>query len=294
MTALSNELRNRIDELSGDNLSGASEILDRAIALLMEVQGAAGPVRAVARALCEAQPSMAGIWNAGLHAVAGRENPAIFTTFAARVGRAERALIRVGLEFFEAGTNAPLRLATLSFSRTTAALITALSETREVRVACAEGRPMLEGRRMAAALAAAGVRVTFYTDAALGQALGAIDALLVGADAITPDAVINKSGTRLLAAAAAHQGVPVYIAASREKFVSQAVSLQLAVREGHADEVWPTPPGAIEIRNPYFEPTPLDLVASVITDAGVIGSGLVPEVCEASSNVRWVAELLGS
>ncbi|MGE0446981.1 MAG: hypothetical protein AB7P99_17270 [Vicinamibacterales bacterium] len=293
MTALPRELQKRIDEIAGDRLAGASEILDRAIALLLDVQAADGPVRAVARALCDAQPSMAGMWNAGLHAVAGREDPSVFTAFTARVNRAERALIRVGLEFFEAGANAPLRLATFSFSRTAAALITALSETREVRVAAAEGRPMLEGRRMATALAAAGARVTFYTDAALGQALGAVDAVLVGADAITPDAVINKSGTRLLAAAAAHQGVPVYVAASREKFVSQAVSLQLAVREGHADEVWPTPPAGVEIRNPYFEPTPLDLVASVITDTGVIGAGLVPEVCEASSNVRWVAELLG-
>jgi translation initiation factor 2B subunit (eIF-2B alpha/beta/delta family) len=235
---------------------------------------------------------MAGVWNAALQAAASAANPAAFAAFAARVSRSEQAIIRFGLECFEAGAGGPLRLATFSFSRTTVAVITALSESREVRVACAEGRPMGEGQRMATALAAAGIDVTYYTDAAIGQALGAVDAVVIGADAITPHAVINKSGTRLLAAAAAHQGVPVHVVAGREKFVSQAVSLQLAVREGAADEVWPAPPPRVEVRNAYFEPTPLDLITSVITDSGVIGAALIPEVCEAAPNSRMLEELL--
>jgi translation initiation factor 2B subunit (eIF-2B alpha/beta/delta family) len=286
-------LRAAVDQIASDRLSGASEILEQANALLAATLAANGPVRALARAICDAQPSMASLWNAALHAVAATHNPSVFEMFMARTARSDRSVVRFSLECFDGGrAGAPLRLATLSFSRTVATVITAFSESREVRVACAEGRPALEGRRLAAALAAAGIGVTYFTDAALGQALGAVDAVLVGADAVTPQAVMNKCGTRMLAAAALQQGVPVYVVASRDKFVSQAVSLQLAVREGAPDEVWDTPPPGVTVRNPYFEPTPIDLLTSVITDTGIIGAALVPDVCESSADPAVLAELL--
>jgi translation initiation factor 2B subunit (eIF-2B alpha/beta/delta family) len=34
------------------------------------------------------------------------------------------------------------------------------------------------------------------------------------------------------------------------------------------------------VRNPYFESTPFDLVAAVISDIGVLGTGMIPDVCE--------------
>ncbi len=39
-----------------------------------------------------------------------------------------------------------------------------------------------------------------------------------------PDWFLNKTGTRMLAASAAQQGVPVYVVATRDKFVSPAVA----------------------------------------------------------------------
>jgi translation initiation factor 2B subunit (eIF-2B alpha/beta/delta family) len=76
----------------------------------------------------------------------------------------------------------------------------------------------------------------------------------------------------MLAAAAAQQGVPLYVVATRDKFVSHGVAGRLVVREGAASEVWEAPPAGVTVRNPYFESTPLELVASLITDIGVIGS----------------------
>ena len=102
---------------------------------------------------------------AALQATASTADPARFRAFVTRIERGQRAVIRFGLEYFDAGASAPLRLATLSFSRMTVALIVALSESREVRVACAEGRPMLEGQRMAAALAGAGIDVRLHVAA---------------------------------------------------------------------------------------------------------------------------------
>jgi translation initiation factor 2B subunit (eIF-2B alpha/beta/delta family) len=47
--------------------------------------------------------------------------------------------------------------------------------------------------------------------------VGEADLVLVGADAVTPEAVVNKAGTRLLALAARAAGVPVCVAADSGK-----------------------------------------------------------------------------
>jgi translation initiation factor 2B subunit (eIF-2B alpha/beta/delta family) len=141
-------------------------------------------------------------------------------------------------------------------------------------------------------MAAAAIPVTYYLDAAIGHALQDADAVLVGADAVGPEWVLNKSGTRLLAAAAAEQGVPVYVAATRDKFIGAPVAERLVIREGAPDEVWHDAPPGIEVRNPYFEAVPLDLVTAILTDTGVVGSPLVPQVCASAYDAAAVAALV--
>ena len=144
---------------------------------------------------------------------------------------------------------------------------------------------------MAARLATLKIPVTCYTDAALGDALVDADAVIVGADAVGPEWFLNKIGTRMLAASASQQGVPVYVVASRDKFVSPPLADRLVVREGASSEVWDTPPAGVIVRNPYFEATPLDLVTTVISDIGLLGAGMIPDVCGAMLDDRTV-ELL--
>jgi translation initiation factor 2B subunit (eIF-2B alpha/beta/delta family) len=84
----------------------------------------------------------------------------------------------------------------------------------------------------------------------------------------------------MLAAAAGQQGVPVYIVASRDKFVGRGVAERLEMREGTAEEVWKGPPAGIAVRNPYFEHIPLELVSSLITDIGLLGAATAAEVCK--------------
>ena len=197
------------------------------------------------------------------------------------MARSGDALARFARECFSVDDASPLRVVTISLSRSVITVIDAIRQARTVRVSCSESRPALEGRRLASRLAALGVPVTCFSDAAIGHALAAADAVLLGADAVGPEWFLNKSGTRMLAAAAARQGVPVYLVATRDKFVGHAVGARLAIREGSAGEVWESPPAGVEVRNPYFESTPLDLVTSVISDAGLLGAGMVPDVCNA-------------
>ena len=278
--------------MAEDRESGASALLARAIAVLADALAAGIPIRPVAREVCRAQPSMAPMWNAALEAIRAEDSPARFDRFASRVARAAAAMARFGAEHLAGpDESGPLRLVTISQSGSVAAVLEAIHQQRPLQVSCSEGRPALEGRRMAAELAQRGIAVTFYSDAAVGHAVEGANAVLVGADAISPDWFLNKSGTLTLASAASVRGVPVYVVASRDKFVAPQVASRLIIREGAPNEIWDAPPARVTVRNPYFEPTPLDLVAGVISDAGVLGAGMIGDVCRSMHDAKTMAAL---
>lgn len=278
--------RDRIAHLAADRVSGASEILARTIDILREALAADADVLSIARALVRAQPSMAPVWNAALAALAARDDARCFETFARRVAGAPSALRRVTRELF--GINdvfkargASLHVITVSYSGSVLSVLESLAAVRPLEVSCSEGRPAMEGRALAARLAAAGITVTCTTDAAIAQALTSGDAVLVGADAVTAGWFLNKAGTRMLVAAASAERVPVYVVASRDKFASAAVASRLTIREGAASEVWTDPPPGVRVRNVYFEPTRLEEVTGIITEDGLLDASMAREICVA-------------
>ena len=279
------ELAKRVASLAADNRSGASALVTQAIEILQDArQESVTMVESVASALCAAQTSMAPIWNAA--AVALRpDGAAAVQHYAEQVRRAPRALARFAVDLLLSGSpGVSLSVATVSSSSAVHGCLSALSERCRLRVLCAEGRPMWEGRELAASLADEGIATTLCTDAAIGARLDRVDAVLVGADAVSAGWFINKCGTRQVAAVAEGVGVPVYVVAGRDKFIGPPLADMLELTGGLAVEVWNSPPVGVTVENPYFERVPISGVASVITDTGVIGPGSVADVC--SSLVR--------
>jgi translation initiation factor 2B subunit (eIF-2B alpha/beta/delta family) len=280
--------RAAIDRLAADDRSGASELLERAIQVLRgAASGDPAALPAIARAVGDAQPGMAPFWNAACAALGEADDPGALDRFERRWRRAGRALTRVAADLLvPAGTDS-LHVTTCSFSGTVLAILRAVAPRTALRVACAEGRPALEGRRLAASLAQAGIAVEFYTDAGLAGPVWAGDprsrVVLVGADAVAPGWFVNKTGTGLLAAAASVAGVPVYLAATRDKLVNELVAglVRLAPREAAA--VWDAPPPGVSVRNLVLEKVPIDLATAVITDAAVLTGPMIAEACRASS-----------
>jgi translation initiation factor 2B subunit (eIF-2B alpha/beta/delta family) len=230
---------------------------------------------------------MAPIWNAALAACAP-DGAVRLEHFVRRVERAPAAIARFAMDCFASFSHSPLRIVTLSCS---GSVLHALGALASIHVSCSESRPALEGRRLAETLVARGVPVTYYGDAAIGDALADAHAVVIGADAIGPEWFLNKSGTRMLAASASHQGIPVYVVASRDKFVSAAVAERLDVREEAPSEIWAAAPQHVTVRNPYFERIPIELVTTAITDLGLLGAAMIPDVC-ASIHDRATVELL--
>jgi translation initiation factor 2B subunit (eIF-2B alpha/beta/delta family) len=142
---------------------------------------------------------------------------------------------------------------------------------REPRVIVGEGRPLFEGRALAAALAAAAIPVWVVVDAALPLLLSQVHMVWLGADAVTDQGVVNKVGSFAAALAAREHSVPVYALAMRRKFLP-ATTAALTIAEMPPAEVWKTPAEGVRPRNIYFEVVPLPLVRGVVVEDAVLGA----------------------
>lgn len=164
-------------------------------------------------------------------------------------------------------------IATLSNSATVRdALIEAQSVGRSPRVLIAEGRPGLEGRRMAGELARHGIPVWLVVDAALPLLISQARMVWLGADAITDRGAVNKVGSFAAALAAREHSVPVYALAQRRKFLP-ATTVALRIAEMPSHEVWDAAPEGVKPRNVYFELVPLPLLRGVVVEDAVLPPG---------------------
>lgn len=151
-------------------------------------------------------------------------------------------------------------------SSTALAVIKLAARTRDVRVIADITEPREQGVKTARELAAMGIPVTLIVDNASGYLMRETDLCLVGADALREEGLVNKTGTYLLALAAADNGVPFYVAASRFKL---DVREEIEIEERPAEEVIDLKVPGITVRNPAFDITPWRYVTAVIMEGGV-------------------------
>ena len=162
-------------------------------------------------------------------------------------------------------------IATLSSSAIVReAFLAAKREGREPRALVAEGRPRLEGRALAAALATAGIPVWLVADAALPLLLSHAALLWLGADAVTEAGVINKIGSFAAALAAREHSVACYALAGRRKFLP-AGTPALRIMEMPPAEVWESPAPGVQPRNVYFELVPMGLLRGIVVEGEALG-----------------------
>ncbi|RQG96506.1 NUDIX domain-containing protein [Natrarchaeobius chitinivorans] len=240
---------------------------------------------ALAARLLEARPSMAVLRNRVSRAMAeadeadGRDEQGAPAVLASTVDGIDRALAADADAAANAADRVDGRIATLSRSGTVSA---AIRKGTPSRLFVAESRPAREGVDVAEELAsdpAVDASVTVHTDAAAAHVLAdeEIDRVVVGADTVLPDgSVVNKTGTRTLAVAAAREGVPVTAVAATDKVSTrEGVNLesgdQTAVYDGDA---------AIDVLNPTFDVTPADCVEEVVTEDGRLEPAAIRAVAE--------------
>ncbi|MHB8164299.1 MAG: S-methyl-5-thioribose-1-phosphate isomerase [Methanoregula sp.] len=169
-------------------------------------------------------------------------------------------------------------LACSSWGTALGVIRSAVKAGKKVNVISCETRPLLQGARLTAwELARDGIEVTTITDSTAAHLMrkGAIDAVVVGADRITSDAVFNKIGTYMHAVCAHHHAIPFYVAAPLSTFDANNTEKDVIIEERGREEVTVmgnrtfVPDGA-RVKNYAFDATPTELVTAVITEKGVM------------------------
>jgi translation initiation factor 2B subunit (eIF-2B alpha/beta/delta family) len=271
-----------LNEMARDNKSGAAEILRRAAELFGLLAGGPHPRDAhearrvlidTCVALVGAQPHMAPLVNLAsrvLVASCGAAHPADLFGLAARAadGFSQRAARGVRQAVEQAVSLIQDGSTVLTHSRSStvlAALIEARKLGRRCEVVATESRPVLEGRTLSQELARHGVKVTLIADAAAAAIMDRVDFVLLGADKVTPQSLVNKVGTRMITLAARDAGKPAYSICDTSKFIAATL---VDRDEKSGEELWPGAPAGVELLNRYFEPTPLDHFTAIITEDG--------------------------
>ena len=168
-------------------------------------------------------------------------------------------------------------LATVDYGTALGIVRAAWQQGKRLRVFVDETRPLLQGARLTAyELRRDGIPVTLVTDSVVGYLMHKrmISEVLVGADRIVGDAVINKIGTFTVAVLAREHGVPFYVAAPTSTFDFSRSSEDVTIEERNAEEVTHigsarVAPEGIDVLNPAFDVTPLKYVTAIISEEGV-------------------------
>ena len=249
----------RARAIAQDDRSGATDLTLRAADLVLDAM-AAGQGRAVAEALLRAKPMMASLLNLACLAL-----DADLDAVRSFRDRLESAVVEAArrVAAFMRERSSPWTVLTLSASRVVEAAIRL--STREglvSRVIVAESRPRLEGAGMAQRLAQDGCEVAITHDAALPGLCGPEDLVLVGADAVLPDAFVNKAGTFALFLAAREVAAErVVVTTSHKVLLPEAVRFFRVAEEVQV-------PGSPAFLDVQFERTPIALASALVTENG--------------------------
>ena len=169
-------------------------------------------------------------------------------------------------------------LATVEYGTALGVIRAAWEQGKRIKVIAAETRPLLQGARLSVyELKKEGIPVTLITDNMVGYLMykKMVSKVLVGADRIVKDAVINKVGTFTIAVLARAHRVPFYVAAPTSTFDLAHTSRQVVIEERKPEEV--THIGSkritvegVDVLNPAFDITPLKFVTAIICEKGVL------------------------
>ena len=174
-----------------------------------------------------------------------------------------------------------------SSSIVTQSLITLNEKDIDFLVFCSESRPQNEGINLAETLQKQSIHTTLVTDAYLISHCSDADIIIIGADSIYKNSIINKVGTFPLIHMAKLQSVPTYVLCTRDKIIPKHYQLpqeQTKPKEEMSEKQL----NNIAVINTYFDTTPLRLFSGIITEWGI----QTPDVFNSSMHQHSIHQLL--
>ena len=203
------EIQARVERIAADDKHGASWLAKEAVeAIVAAVEVADQDPIAVARELVQARPTIGAIAGAlGRVLVAGRTPEQLVEEANAVISSRERAAATIAV--LVAPEISERVVMTHSASATARE---ALIHGHPARVVCTVSDPVGEGRAFAEELAETGLTTEVVADGDAAHAVATVGLLLLGADTVFRDGLLNKVHTEPLTKAAIEAGVPVVVA----------------------------------------------------------------------------------
>jgi len=171
-------------------------------------------------------------------------------------------------------------LATVDYGTALAVVRTAWEQGKKIKVIATETRPKLQGARLTVyELKRDGIPVTLITDSMVGYVMSKhlVSKVIVGADRIVKDAIINKIGTYTVAVLTHEHSIPFYVAVPTSTFDLTHESRDVIIEERNPKEVTHInsrriAPKGTNALNPAFDITPLKYVTAIICEKGILSA----------------------
>ncbi|MFQ6088513.1 MAG: translation initiation factor eIF-2B [Candidatus Methanofastidiosia archaeon] len=270
-------IEEKIREIRNDNISGAFELTEKALRVFIQFakvsnardeQEYLDELRRISEKLIKAQPTMVSIGN-----LTGFLLSEISAKNLYEMRRKTKEKTEEKLKYMRFSRKKIIQLAeseiedgdlilTHSFSSLVFEILKVSSKNFKIMVT--ESRPLCEGTELSKKLAAS-KPTALILDCAVGRFIKEIDKIFVGADCITNDYLINKIGTYPIALCAKREGVPFYALSETYKFNPS----NILIEEKPSEEILKEKIPNLEVRNLYFDETPLNLVTKIIYEKGI-------------------------
>ncbi|NIR46860.1 translation initiation factor eIF-2B [candidate division KSB1 bacterium] len=278
----------KLEEVKHDHTSGAWVVAQKAIDCLealakeksnVEYSELIAEVERVIGEILKAQPNMSqltNLFNALLFTVEQEtsNDPVVLcrkivgeaTRFEEHTRNAVKKVAKFGAELI---ANDSVILTHSNSSTVLEIIKKAHEDGKAFQVILSESRPVCEGRERAKELSKLGIPTLYLIDAAICMGIEQADIVMLGADSVSENALVNKIGTKAICLMAREAVVPCYAACESSKFMpKKLVPKKEPVRD--PKQVWDNPPSETTIENYYFDETPLELFTGIITEEGVL------------------------
>ncbi len=169
------------------------------------------------------------------------------------------------------------RLACVDWGTALGVIRTAVQKGKRIEVIACETRPLNQGSRITTwELLQDEIPVTLIADSMSAAVMreGKVNKVIVGADRVVKEGVINKIGTYMHAVVAKEHNIPFYVATPLSSFDLKRSYKEVEIEERSPEELIffggkQIAPLDVKVYNPAFDFTPFALIAAVITEKGI-------------------------
>ncbi len=280
------KIQKKLSELRADNLSGARELVFKAMDILKSklklIQDPNRNIKEVifdlAKEIINSRPSMAPLINTIGFVLKNSKNLTkrsitenLIQFEKTQIDR-NKSLEDNFFKFLSSNLKTHCSLMLISYSSTIINLLKKFNNFN-IELYILESRPLLEGRKTAEILSQY-FKTHLIIDAAIGKFIEQVDFVLIGVDSILKDgSIVNKIGTFPLAVLANTRNKKVYAVCDSFKYnLRNHFGEPILIEKKPSEEIYDhdRKNDFLEVHNYYFDITPPNYVTKIISNLGIL------------------------